>query len=1019
MDLTGKLIEKGLLSEEDVSLIEQETEEGGKTEEEVLLEKGKVPEEELFSVKSEITGVPFKKDIKAENIPPEVLRIIPEESATHYKMVPVEKTDEGIKIGMVYPENLRSREALKFISRKEDTPYEVYLISLSAFREILRRYKGSSPEEMVPLLEKLTEEGLLNREEALAIEKEAEEEGKSAEEILLRREKISEEDLFSVKSEVTGFPLKKEVDAESISSETLSLIHEDSASYYKMVPLGREEETVEVGMVYPEDLRAQEALKFISRQDIFAYKVSLIPFSVFEEVRGKYGSLGKEPGAEIIGRLIEKNILSEEQAKEVEKEAEDRGKTREEILLEKETVSEEELFNLKSELTNIPFKREVHAGEADQSLLEIFPREVIEHYKMIPVGKEGEVVEVGMVYPEDRRAKEVLDLISKKENVPYRVCIISLSEFRKASKEIRAATKDLGSALSEKLVAEGFLDEDKAKEIDEEAEKREKTREEILIEEKLISEEELFSLKSEAIGVPYRNDVKAENISEDLLRIIPEDSANYYKMAPIGKEGEEIEIGMVYPENLRSQEALKFLSRRDNFPHKVFLISLSTFEDISKQYRTLKEEVGKALEELEMEIEPGEEERIDIEKDVGRLAEEAPIVKVVTVILRNAIEGGASDIHIEPAREKLKVRFRVDGVLYSSIYLPMGIHLAVIARTKILAGLKIDEQRLPQDGRFSTKVGKKNIDFRVSTFPTTLGEKVVIRVLDPEAGLKSIGELGVSGKNFEILNQSVKKPTGLTLVTGPTGSGKTTTLYAILKILNDERVNIVTLEDPVEYFIDGVNQSQTHSEIGYVFSKGLRQILRQDPDVIMVGEIRDEETADLAIHASLTGHVVLSTLHTNDALGVIPRLIDMGIKPFLIPPALNTMMSQRLVRRLCDQCREQITPSEEIKAMITEELDKISPEVLKEFDIPSPLKIYQPKGCKHCSEEGFKGRTGIFEVLRMTERLGKIIMKSPTISEMHEEALNQGMITLKQDGIIKVIRGETALEEVLRAMEEK
>jgi len=623
-----------------------------------------------------------------------------------------------------------------------------------------------------------------------------------------------------------------------------------------------------------------------------------------------------------------------------------------------------------------------------------------------------------MVYPENLRAEEALSLIFEDQN-SYQIFLISPTRFNELAKNVKSFNREKRSTLAERLVAENIISEEKAREIEAEVDSSGKTTEEVLLEKKLIDEEKLFDLKSEILDVPFVKNVDIRNISEDLLRVIPEDSVNYYKMVPTGKNGDEIEIGMVYPENLRAKEALKFLSRRDGFSYQISLITLSVFEEILKEYRTLIKEVGEVLEDIDIDIDEVDETPINMDQDVGRLAEEAPIVKVVAVVLRNAIEGSASDIHIEPGREKLKVRFRVDGILYSSLYLPMTIHLAVIARIKILAGLKIDEQRLPQDGRFSTKRGGQNIDFRVSTFPTTLGEKVVIRVLDPKEGLKTLEELGIMDRNLQILKQSFKRPTGMTLVTGPTGSGKSTTLYSILGILNQEKVNIVTLEDPVEYFIGGVNQSQVHPEIGYVFAKGLRQILRQDPDIIMVGEIRDDETAELAIHAALTGHMVLSTLHTNNAIGAVPRLIDMGIKPFLIPPAINTLMSQRLVRKLCDKCKEQITPSEEIKTLVMKEIENIPDFIRKDIKIPSPFKIYVAKGCKACSEEGITGRISINEILRMTPELGEITMKNPTEKELQAEAKKQGMITLKQDGMLKVIQGYTTIEEVLRATEEK
>jgi type IV pilus assembly protein PilB len=913
---------------------------------------------------------------------------------------------------------LKAQEALKFILRREGLNYKIYLIPFSLFEGLVEKYTTPTKKVASPLIEKLVKEEIFPKNEGLAIEKEAEQSNRSVEEVLLSKNIITEEELFDLKSTVVNLPLKNNVDVDSISLEDLKLVHEDSANHYKMIPIGKTDEEIEIGMVYPENLKAQEALKFISRQNIFSYKVYLITFTLFEKIKTKYVSQSKEASAILIETLLERGLLEKGKAEFIEKKAEEKNKTREEIILEENIINEEDLFNLKSEITGVSLKRDINIEEIDKDLFYSFSEDAINYYKMIPIGKTDEGTEVGMVYPENLRAKEALNLIFENEN-DYRIFLISLTNFKEAIKNIKTVAKETRSTLTEKLVSTGIIDEEKAREVEEEAEQSEKTKEEILIEKNLIEEDKLFSLKSEVLEVPFVEKIETEKISEDLLKIIPEDSVNYYKMIPIGKTDEEIEIGMVYPENLRAKEALKFLSRRDGFSYSIYLISLNSFAEIAKQYKTLTKEVGEVLEDIDVDIDIEEEDTISMDQDVGRLAEEAPIVKVVAVVLRNAIEGGASDIHIEPAREKMKIRFRVDGTLYSSLYLPMSVHLAVVARIKILAGLKIDEQRLPQDGRFSTKRSGQNIDFRVSTFPTTLGEKVVIRVLDPTEGIKDLEILGVMGRNLEILKKSIRRPTGMTLVTGPTGSGKSTTLYSVLNILNEDKVNIVTLEDPVEYFIDGVNQSQVHPEIGYVFAKGLRQILRQDPDVIMVGEIRDDETAELAVHAALTGHMVLSTLHTNNAIGAIPRLVDMGIKPFLIPPAVNTLMSQRLVRRLCDKCKEQIIPSEEIKALIMNEIENIPEFTRKDIEIPSPLKIYTKKGCKACSEEGTIGRLAINEILKMTPELGEITMKDPTERELQNEAKKQGMINLKQDGMIKVIQGYTTIEEVLRATEEK
>lgn len=574
--------------------------------------------------------------------------------------------------------------------------------------------------------------------------------------------------------------------------------------------------------------------------------------------------------------------------------------------------------------------------------------------------------------------------------------------------------------IIEYLVKQKIIDEKKASSLEYEIKVSGKREEEIILEKGILPEAVLFDFKSKNLKIPLRK-VVPEDIPLRILELIPYDSAKYYKIMPLDKKDDQLEVGMVYPEDLKAQEAIKFLARQAKFNYNVSLITLTAFENLSKQYKSLKREVKKALEELEVELKTDEVGPLPTKKDeFEKMAEEAPVTKMVAVILRHAVEGKASDIHIEPARKELKVRFRLDGVLYASLFLPLKIHPAVVARIKILSNLKIDETRLPQDGRFSILVGGKNVDFRVSTFPTALGEKVVLRVLDPSEGVKSLEEMGLERRNFEIIKKAIHKPYGMILATGPTGSGKTTTLYAVLHILNQVGVNIITLEDPIEYFIEGVNQSQVRPEIGYTFATGLRHILRQDPDIIMVGEIRDGETAALAVHASLTGHIVLSTLHTNNALGVIPRLIDLGVAPFLLPPSVSVCIAQRLVRALCKYCKKESAPNLKTKEMILREMEQLPPLVKKEAGaLLKSFKIYEPVGCKKCKSEGYTGRIGLFEVLEMTSELSEIVLKDPTESKIKEEAFRQGMITMKQDGILKALEGVTSIAEILRAAEEK
>ncbi len=540
-----------------------------------------------------------------------------------------------------------------------------------------------------------------------------------------------------------------------------------------------------------------------------------------------------------------------------------------------------------------------------------------------------------------------------------------------------------------------------------------KREEEVILEEGILPESELFSLKSLKLGIPLAK-VNLEKIDPEILNIIPEETANFYKFVPLSKIGNQIEVGMVYPEDVGAKEALNFLALSKNFRFNITLITPSDFQKIIRLYHKKKEEIGKTIKKLEEELKIEIPTKPSTPEEIIKVAEEAPVSKAVAAILRYALEGGASDIHIEPGTEQTRVRYRVLGKLYSSIFLPIKVHPAIVSRIKILSHLRIDETRIPQDGRFSIDFEGRRIDFRVSTFPTAFGEKIAIRILDPKMGLKKLDELGLSQENYETMQRAISQPFGMILITGPTGSGKTTTLYAILQILNKESVNIVTLEDPIEYLIPGINQSQINPQIGYTFASGLRQILRQDPDVIMIGEIRDRETAELAIHAALTGHLVLSTLHTNNVVGTIPRLIDLGIQPFLIPPSLNLIVAQRLVRVLCPKCKKAKKPTLGIKELILKELEEMPPEAAKKYRPPSDFKIYEPVGCPECGGKGFVGRIGIFEVLEITDDWAEIILKEPSESKILEKAKKQGMITMRQDGMLKVLNGLTTIEEVLK-----
>ncbi|MFA6446517.1 MAG: GspE/PulE family protein, partial [Candidatus Paceibacterota bacterium] len=436
----------------------------------------------------------------------------------------------------------------------------------------------------------------------------------------------------------------------------------------------------------------------------------------------------------------------------------------------------------------------------------------------------------------------------------------------------------------------------------------------------------VLSAKSEYLNVPIRR-IDNQQVPFSILNYIPEESATHYKFVPIGLTDDVLDVGMVDPDDIEARDALNFIASKLGMPFKIFLVTKADFEKVLEEYKGLSGEVTKALSELETEL-SADLASIDGEKTptVGKggvietkIIEDAPVTKIVATILRYATEGEASDVHIESMRDRVRVRFRVDGVLHTSIVLPPSVHQAVVARIKILSDMKLDEKRKPQDGRFSAKIDGRKIDFRVSTFPAYYGEKVVMRILDQERGVQKMESLGLSARNLALLREAIAKPYGLILISGPTGSGKTTTLYSMLNEINKEEKNVLSLEDPVEYNIEGMSQSQVHPEIGYTFATGLRTTLRQDPDVIMVGEIRDKETAQLAIQAALTGHLVFSTIHTNNAIGLIPRLIDMGVDPYLIAPTLILGMAQRLAGTLSPGSGKAIPVEGSIKGLFDEQ----------------------------------------------------------------------------------------------------
>lgn len=567
------------------------------------------------------------------------------------------------------------------------------------------------------------------------------------------------------------------------------------------------------------------------------------------------------------------------------------------------------------------------------------------------------------------------------------------------------------TTLIEELIKRGLLTKKDSKAYEDLAKKEDKEFGQVLIEKDIVSANDLLEIKSHLYNLPV---VKLEEVqlNPEALKEISEEVVNFYKIAPFSKEGDVLKVGVINPEDVDALEALKFIASDKGLKIEKYIIDYRDLESLLRNYRSLTTEVDNALESLSEEV----DKEMVTQKKLEEITSEGAVTRIVASIIKYAVESRASDIHIEPFEEKVNVRCRVDGVLSVSLTLPKNIQSAVATRIKILSNLKIDETRLAQDGRFSTSLNKRRIDFRVSTFPTKNGEKVVMRILDPLTNKIDLLDLGVMGRSLEVLERAMAKPFGSILITGPTGSGKSTTLAGMLKRLNNEEVNIVTLEDPIEYFVEGVNQSQTHEEIGYTFASGLRHILRQDPDIIMVGEIRDPETAALATQAALTGHIVLSTLHTNDAMGVVPRLMDMGVEKYLIPPTLNVAAAQRLLRRLCPDCKVRVKANVAEEGIITQAIMTMPAQYQKELLSKDGYEVYKPNienACKKCSGKAFKGRIGIFEMLEMTDEFEKIILGSLSESAMKEEAKRQGMITIFQDGILKVLKGLVSLEELL------
>ena len=567
----------------------------------------------------------------------------------------------------------------------------------------------------------------------------------------------------------------------------------------------------------------------------------------------------------------------------------------------------------------------------------------------------------------------------------------------------------------EELTKEGVIEKSRIGEIKNRAEEKFNGNIDEALIEAGVPEEKILEAKGKYLQMPTRK-VDMERSSFNALKYVSEDSAAHYHFAPIELKEGILEVGVTDGENVQTMDALQFISTKLGIPFKIYLISKSDFEGIMQAYKGMGTQVEEALSELTQDETKGVNEE-NLSKEIknikpgeeGKIVEDAPVIKIVAVILRNAIEGNASDIHIEFTGEKVKVRFRVDGTLHTTIVLPPSIYSGIVARVKILAKLRLDEKRKPQDGSFSANIDGRKVDFRVSTMPAYYGEKVVMRILDSEKGVKPLDQLGLSKTNLALIKEALGKPYGLILITGPTGSGKSTTLYSMMNELDKEKSNIVSLEDPVEYHMPDINQSQMMPEIGYTFASGLRSILRQDPDIIMVGEIRDKETAQLAIQAALTGHLVLSTLHTNNAIGAVPRLVDMGVDPYLIAPTLILSIAQRLARLTCASSRKLVPMDPSIKMQIEDQMQDLPDEFKKEIEIKD--QMYETVPSNECPS-GTRGRIAVFEMFKVDKEMQGVILKSPTNGEIYKVARKKGMLMMREDAMQKSLQGIIPFTEV-------
>ncbi len=562
----------------------------------------------------------------------------------------------------------------------------------------------------------------------------------------------------------------------------------------------------------------------------------------------------------------------------------------------------------------------------------------------------------------------------------------------------------------ETLVKKGLINRYQVDQIVEISTKDEKSIEEVLLD-MGIDDSVILDAKSEYLSIP-KKEIDYNTVNSDIVHLIPEESAKMYKMVAFGKTNDGVlEVGMLNPRSIEAQNVLQFITAKTKMPYKIYVLTEYGYSKIYELYGGISNEMSGIIDEF------GDVENLDLEEDKTEedtneelITEDAPITKMVASIIKHAVQNGVSDIHIDHVGDYIKVRFRIDGILETYLEVPKAAHSAIVARIKVMTKtMKLDERRRPQDGRFQAKINGRKISFRVSIMPTFYGEKVVIRILDAERGIKKLSDLGLTGEQELMMRNAITRPHGLILITGPTGSGKTTTLYSLLGEVDRETKNVISLEDPIEYQFPGVNQSQVRADIGYTFASGLRSIVRQDPDVIMVGEIRDKETAGLAIQAALTGHLVFATLHTNSSFGIIPRLVEMGVDPYLIAPTLILGIAQRLLRKIAKGAAVPIEEKESVREMIKKQFSDLPDKFKSKLNLEREL--YDVTSTED-APTGTKGRVAILEMFEVDKEVEKIILENPTEIAIYEAVRRKGMITLKESGIIKGMEGVVPLSEI-------